>query len=147
MLLVEDNPEDVFFMKRACRLAEVPLEMDVVSDGREAVDYLGAEGIYAAKEYHPIPDLVFLDIKLPKLTGLEVLEWIRTRPELNNLPVIMLTSSSQAEDIERAYKLNVTSYLRKTANQEEFTQGVRVILKYWLQLNITPDRTDRRGGV
>src|SRR5689334_10022694 len=112
VLLVEDSEDDIFFMKKACEKSPINHHLDVVRDGDEAIEYLAASGPYAKKEYHPIPDLVFLDVKLPKRTGHEVLEWIRTRPELESLPVIMLTTSQEPADIERAYRLGVTSYLR-----------------------------------
>jgi CheY-like chemotaxis protein len=87
---------------------------------------------------HPLPDLVFLDIKLPKRNGHEVLEWIRSQSNLKHLPVVMVTSSLVNVDVSRAYELGVTSYVRKLASPAEFGQGVRVILKYWLEVNTPP---------
>lgn len=137
VLLVEDNEDDVFFMKMACQRTGIPHALQVVADGEAAVDYLAGNGLYANRNAHPLPDVVFLDVKLPKRNGHEVLQWIRSQPRLKHLPVVMITSMQNEKDVTRAYELGVTSYLNKTdANQPEFGQGVRVILKYWLELNI-----------
>jgi CheY-like chemotaxis protein len=136
VLLVEDNEDDVFFMKMACQRTGIPHSLQTVNDGEAAIKYLAGEGIYADRIRYPLPNLVFLDIKLPKKNGHEVLEWIRAQPGMKNLPVVMLTSSLDMSDVSRAYQLGVTSYLRKLVGPAEFGQGVRVILKYWLELNI-----------
>ena len=136
VLLVEDNDDDLFFMKMACQRTGIPHALQCVTDGAQAVDYLAGNGVYADRNKYPMPDLVFLDIKLPKRNGHEVLAWIRTQPVLKTLPVVMLTSSTAPSDVSRAYELGVTSYLRKLSAPAEFGQGVRVILKYWLELNI-----------
>src|ERR1700753_1296988 len=128
VLLVEDNEDDIFFMKMACQRTGIPHNLQVVEDGDAAVDYLAGKGIYADRTKYPAPDMVFLDIKLPKRNGHEVLEWIRSQPNLKALPVVMVTSSLVNSDVSRAYELGVTSYLRKLASQGEFGQGVRVIL-------------------
>jgi CheY-like chemotaxis protein len=85
-----------------------------------------------------LPDVIFLDVKMPKRDGHQVLEWIRSQPNLKNLPVVMLTMSAQTSDVERAYKLGVTSYLQKVSCLAEFGQSIRIILKYWLDLNTAP---------
>jgi CheY-like chemotaxis protein len=135
VLLVEDNADDVFFLKTACNSAGIPHYLSVVSDGDAAIDYLTGVSEYGDRRRHPVPDLIFLDIKLPRCNGHEVLAWIRGQAAFRNLPVIMLTGSDEPADIERAYALGVTSYLMKNADPDEFGAGVRVILKYWLQLN------------
>jgi len=140
VLLVEDNEDDVFFMKMACQRTGIPHNLNVVDNGDGAIDYLKGNGAYADRNANPLPDLIFLDIKLPKRSGHEVLEWIRSQPQLRNLPVVMITSSLVSSDVSRAYELGVTSYLRKLASPAEFGQGVRVILKYWLELNIPSPR-------
>ncbi|SRR5581483_1323687 len=136
VLVVEDNDDDLMLMKMACQRTGIPHSLQVVTDGDTAVDYMAGAGPYADRLAHPLPDLIFLDIRLPKRDGHEVLEWIRARPEFKLLPVVMLTNSAHPEDVDRAYKLGVTSYLRKIASPAEFGQAVRVILKYWLELNI-----------
>jgi CheY-like chemotaxis protein len=137
VLVVEDNEDDVFILKMACQRTGIPHSLQVVTNGDEAIDYLAGTGVYADRSRHPMPDLVFLDIKLPRRDGHEVLQWIRSQQRLQNLPVVILTSSLDASDVSRAYELGVTSYLRKVVCQAEFGQGVRIILKYWLELNIT----------
>lgn len=138
VLLVEDNQDDVFVMKMACQRTGIPHILQVVTDGAMALDYLAGNGEYSDRILHPMPDVVFLDIKLPKRSGHEVLKWIRSQPGLKNLPVVMLTVSTQSADVERAYELGVTSYLQKVPCLAEFGQGVRIILKYWLELNVAP---------
>jgi CheY-like chemotaxis protein len=135
ILLVEDNEDDVFVMKRACQRTGIPHALQVVMSGEAALEYLEGTGVYADRTAYPLPQVIFLDIHLPYRDGHQVLEWIRARPHFKNLPVVMLTSSDQREDIDRAYELGVTSYLKKVACLAEFGQGVRVILKYWLELN------------
>jgi CheY-like chemotaxis protein len=136
VLVVEDSDDDLFLMRMACQRTGIPHSLHIVTDGDAAVDYMAGNGVYADRMNHPLPDLIFLDIRLPKRNGHEVLEWIRGRPEFRLLPVVMLTNSAHPEDVDRAYKLGVTSYLRKIASPAEFGQAVRVILKYWLELNI-----------
>ncbi len=138
VLLVEDSPDDAFMVQNACKSAEIPHDLVHVSDGAAAIEYLAGTGSYADRIKYHLPDLIFLDIKMPRKDGHEVLEWIRTQPSFQNLPVIMLTNSDAPKDIHRAYHLGVTSYLLKTGDPVEFVFGVRIILKYWLCLNITP---------
>jgi CheY-like chemotaxis protein len=136
VLLVEDNDDDLFLIKMACKRTGIPHNLEAVRDGEAAVNYLGGKGIYADRAAYPFPQLIFLDINLPVLNGHEVLRWVRDQPGLKSIPVVMLTSSARATDVDRAYELGVTSYLLKIASQAEFGQAVRVILKYWLELNV-----------
>jgi CheY-like chemotaxis protein len=138
VLLVEDNQDDIFLLKMACQRTGIPHSLQVVTDGALAIDYLSGNGVYADRLTYPIPNVVFLDLKMPKCDGHEVLKWIRSHPGLKNMPVVMLTVSTQEKDVERAYELGVTSFLHKVPSMAEFGQGVRVILKYWLELNIMP---------
>ncbi len=138
VLLVEDNQDDIFLLKMACQRTGIPHILRVVTDGTMAIDYLSGKGEYADRTVNPLPNVVFLDLKMPRCDGHEVLKWIRSHPGLKNMPVVMLTVSTQQPDVERAYELGVTSYLQKVPSLAEFGQGVRVILKYWLELNITP---------
>jgi two-component system, response regulator len=136
VLLVEDNEDDVTIMKMACQRTGIPHVLRVVTDGNEAVDYLGGTGSYAGQQAGSMVDLIFLDLRMPGRDGHEVLEWIRSQPELKNIPVVILTAFSRPQDVDRAYSLGVTSFLHKNPAQAEFGQAVRVILKYWLKLNI-----------
>jgi CheY-like chemotaxis protein len=138
VLLVEDNQDDIFVMKMACHRTGIPHLLKVVTNGVMAVDYIGGKGDYGDRTVHPLPNVVFLDIKMPLRDGHEVLQWIRLQPGLKTLPVVMLTSSAQRSDVKRAYELGVTSYLQKVPCLAEFGQGVRIIMKYWLELNIAP---------
>ena len=148
VLVVEDDDNDLLLMKMACQRTGIPHALQSVGDGEAAINYLAGNGIYSNRSVYPVPDLVFLDIKMPKRSGHEVLEWIRADPRYEHLPVVMITHSPQMEDVDRAYKLGVTSYLRKVASPAEFGQAVRVILKYWLELNLAlpqrarPDRAN-----
>ena len=143
VLLVEDSEDDALIMRMACQRTGIPHTFRLVTDGEAAMAYLSAKGVYADRTAYPMPDLIFLDIRLPKRTGHEVLEWVRSQPEVRNLPVVVLTTSKESTDISRAYSLGVTSYLRKIPEVAEFGQAVRVILKYWLELNIASARVSR----
>jgi CheY-like chemotaxis protein len=140
MLLVEDSQDDVFIMQRACRRTGIPHSLQVVTDGEMAIEYLSGIGVYHDRTVYPMPHVVFLDINMPRRNGHEVLAWIRSHPGLQQLPVVMLTSSVLGSDVERAYRLGVTSYLQKDAGLAEFGQAVRVILKYWLEMNVAFER-------
>jgi CheY-like chemotaxis protein len=104
--------------------------LKAVSDGEQAISYLSGQGAYGNRELNPLPLLVLLDIKLPRKSGLEVLEWIRSRPELKNVPVIMLTSSNESNDLDRAYALGANSYLVKTVDLLTMREIVRGIGEY-----------------
>ena len=116
ILLVEDNADDVFFMERAVRKSGISAPMHVVRDGQQAIDYLSGIGSYADREQHPLPTLVFLDLKLPYIHGFDVLEWIRAESTFKNLPVAVLTSSAEERDRSRAEQLNAQAYLVKPAD-------------------------------
>jgi|SRR5882724_2987188 len=136
VLLVEDSADDVFFIKRACKGSGVAHALQVVGDGEEAIDYLAGNGVYADRNSHPFPDLVFLDIQLPKRSGHEVLGWIRAQPLMRYLPVVMLTNSLLGSDVSRAYQQGVNSYMGKIASRDELGQTIRILLLYWLELNV-----------
>jgi CheY-like chemotaxis protein len=136
ILLAEDNQDDAYFIKNVIEDADIPHSLIHVTDGAAAIDYLAAARDFAGRMANPVPDLVFLDIKMPKRNGLEVLEWIRAQPAFEHLPVIMLTNSGDHRDTDRAHGLGVTSYLVKDADPSELAVGVRIILKYWLFANV-----------
>jgi CheY-like chemotaxis protein len=135
ILLVEDDTNDVFLMQRACRKVELPNPLVVVGDGDEAVDYLSGSGRYADRATHPLPVLVLLDLKLPRKSGLEVLDWLRRQPALRRLPVVVLTSSKEPGDVNRAYDLGANSYLVKPLGFDALLDLVRSLNVYWLNLN------------
>ena len=131
ILLVEDNADDLFFMKRAIRAAEIQQRIDVVTDGEQAIEYL-------SRMEETLPCLVLLDLKLPKKSGLEVLEWIRSQPRTRALVVIVLTTSKESSDIARAYQLWANAYLVKPSIVEELSRMVRAIKAFWLSENYFP---------
>lgn len=113
ILLIEDNEDDVFLMRRALRDAKVEIPVQVAGDGQEALDYLQGVGKFGDRGAHPVPSLVFLDLKLPYVHGFEVLGWIRGESAMKNLPVVVLTSSSEERDRQRAEELGAKGYLVK----------------------------------
>ncbi|HZO90898.1 MAG TPA: response regulator [Chthonomonadaceae bacterium] len=139
ILLVEDDPNDVLLIQRAFRKANLVNPVQVVTDGDAAVAYLAGEGVYADREHYPLPVVILLDLKLPRRSGLEVLEWMRGQPHLHNLPVVVLTSSRENADIQRAYDLCANSFLVKPVAPAEMLEMVKTLGLYWLVLNQRPD--------
>ena len=138
LLLVEDDENDVFFMKRAFKEAGVTNPMKVVADGQKAIDYLSGEGVFADRKEYPMPCMVFLDLKLPRVLGLDVLKWMRSKPEFKGIIVVVLTSSKEDTDIEKAYALGANSYLVKPPDAEGLLAMVRRIKEYWMEQNQMP---------
>jgi len=135
LLLVEDNDDDVFFMKRAIQAAEITNPVQVAPDGQEAIDYLSGVGKYGDREQFPLPALILLDLKMSRRSGLEVLEWLRAQPALRTLVVIILTTSRERSDIERAYQLGANSFLLKPSNTTALTGMMMALKHYWLTYN------------
>jgi two-component system response regulator len=135
ILLVEDNPDDQTLTLRALQRNNVLNRVDVAQDGAEALDYLFSQITSAAWDPSYLPELVLLDLKLPRVDGMEVLQQIRSNARTRLLPVVVLTSSSEEEDILRAYNLVANSYVRKPVNFEQFAEAVRQLGLYWLVLN------------
>ena len=138
IVVVEDDEDDVALLKRAFRKVEVVNPVVFLADGDEAVAYLDGKGPYANRDEHPLPMLILLDLKLPRRSGLEVLEWIRERPALNPVTVVVLTSSRQASDLGRAYELGVTSYLVKPVAFDSLLDLIRTLKLYWIHYNEKP---------
>jgi CheY-like chemotaxis protein len=141
ILLVEDNPDDVLLTQRAVRKAGLQVSLCVVNDGDEAVAYLEGTGQYHDRRTWPHPSVILLDLKLPKRSGLEVLRWIRHRPELAGIPVVVLTSSTEDEDIKQAYEAGANSYLQKPVVFTGLVQLLGMLDLYWLQTNLSTTRT------
>lgn len=132
ILLVEDNPDDEFLTRDALRTGGVQHEVVVAHDGAEALDWIfSREG----KSMPQIPDLILLDLKLPKMSGFDVLERIRGNASTKGLPVVILTSSSEIQDIQRSYATGANSYVRKPVNFAEFVRAVQALGVYWLTVN------------
>lgn len=138
ILLVEDNPDDVTLTLRAFRKNKIGNNVVVVKDGAEALEFLFCTGAYADRDPNDKPQVILLDIKLPKVDGLEVLRQIRTDGRTQLLPVIILTSSKEQQDLINGYKLGANSYIRKPVDFIQFTEAVRQLGLYWLVLNEPP---------
>jgi len=138
ILLVEDNPDDVALTLRALKKNNIANEVVVARDGEEALEYLTATGKYAGRTIADLPQIVLLDLKLPKVGGLEVLRAMRADPHTRLLPVVVLTSSSEEADVIASYDLGANSYIRKPVDFNQFQEAVRQLGLYWLVLNQAP---------
>jgi two-component system response regulator len=138
ILLVEDNPDDETLTLRALRKNNIRNEVVVVHDGAEALDYFFATGAYAGRDVSVMPQVVLLDLKLPKVDGLEVLRRLRADARTKLLPVVILTSSNEEKDLIDGYGIGANSYVRKPVDFVQFTEAVRQLGLYWLLLNQTP---------
>ena len=139
ILVAEDDPNDAFLLKRAFAREGVKVSLRFAQDGQEAVDYLTGENGFNDRQEHPLPDLLLLDLKMPKLNGFEVLQWVRRQPGLNRMLVVMLTSSGEMEDINRAYDLGANSYLVKPTNHEDLSHIAKLVRDYWIDRNKRPE--------
>jgi two-component system, response regulator len=138
ILLVEDNPDDEALTLRALRKNNITNTVVVAHDGVEAIDYLFGAGMYAGRDTTNLPQIVLLDLKLPKLDGFEVLTKLRADVRTKLLPVVILTSSKEQQDIIQGYGLGANSYVRKPIDFEQFVEAVRQLGLYWLVLNESP---------
>ena len=138
ILLVEDSADDVFFLKRAFKRAEIKNPVQVVQDGRQALEYLSGANEFADRLKFPLPILVLLDLKLPHMLGLDVLDWIRSQPELQTLPVIVFTSSSERSDLDRAYRSGANSFMVKPSDPDLLLNLAKCFGEYWLRHNLLP---------
>jgi len=134
ILLVEDNALDADLIKRALQKVEANIHLEIASDGEEAIQFLEkwARGI-------PTPIVILLDLKLPKISGLDVLKQLKTHPKYKLLPVVVLTSSSELLDIQQAYDLGVNSYILKAIDYDQFSSAISLIHRYWCRLNVHPE--------
>lgn len=138
ILLVEDNPNDVELTLDALKENKLANRIEVVRDGAAALDFLFCKGIYANRDCNSQIKLILLDLKLPKMNGLEVLEHIRAEPRTRTIPVVILTSSREERDIVQSYQLGINSYIVKPVDFEQFTSAVKHLGFYWLLLNQLP---------
>lgn len=135
ILLVEDNEDDVFIMQNAVKRARMPNRLFVAEDGRKALNYLEGQGEFADRVRFPLPQLVLLDLKLPQLHGFDVLKAVRSNAALPPLLIIVLTSSNQDSDIERAYRAGANSYLVKPPTPDKLESMLKAMNDYWFQWN------------
>jgi len=145
ILLVEDNPDDEELTRLALEESNISNRLVVVHDGQEALEWLFCTGKYAGRNSDEVSSVVLLDLKLPKISGLEVLERIRSDPRTRRLPVVILTSSREEQDLLRGYDLGANSYIRKPVDFEQFTSAVRDLGMYWVVLNEPPPRQKDSG--
>ncbi len=138
ILLVEDNPDDVALTLRAFKKSNILNEVIVAQDGAEALNYLFASGDYAGRDTGKMPHLILLDLKLPKMDGMEVLRRMRADARTRLLPVVILTSSKEEQDVIDGYNLGCNSYIRKPVDFAQFSEAIRQLGLYWLILNETP---------
>ena len=138
ILLVEDNPDDAMLTLRTFKKSNIVNPITVVKDGVEALDFLFARGAYAERAGTPLPALVILDLKLPKLDGLGVLKAIRGKERTRRIPVVILTSSKEEQDLIQGYSLIANSYVRKPVDFAEFMEAARVLGIFWLMTNQPP---------
>jgi CheY-like chemotaxis protein len=138
ILMVEDRPADVLLIRRAFGKANIRNPLQVISNGEDAIAYLAGTGTFTDRDASPLPCLILLDLKLPRKSGLEVLSWLRAQPELKRLPVIVLTSSKETSDVNRAYELGANSYLVKPVMFDTLLGMITTLGLYWLTMNESP---------
>lgn len=144
ILLVEDNPDDEALTIRAFEKNKIGNEVVVARDGAEALDFLFGTGKYEGRDTAIQPELTLLDLKLPRISGLDVLRRIRADPRTHRIPVVILTSSKEEQDLVDSYDIGVNSYIRKPVDFMQFTDAIRQLGLYWLVLNETPPRNTSR---
>lgn len=138
ILLVEDSPQDLELALRALKKANLSNRIEIARDGVEALDFIFCEGAHAGRRIEETPKVIFLDLKLPKVDGLEVLQRIRADPRTKTIPVVVLTSSKEQRDVVESYRLGVNSYVVKPVSFEQFAHAVQQLGLYWLLLNEAP---------
>jgi CheY-like chemotaxis protein len=139
ILLAEDREDDVLLIRKAFERAHIPNPLYVVHDGEEVIAYLKGEGKFSNRAEYPLPDLILLDLKMPRVNGFEVLAWIRQQPSLSSLRVLVLTSASEMRDVNQAYRLGANSFLVKPHDFEEFVELSKLMQDCWLWASRTPD--------
>lgn len=138
ILLIEDNADDAEMTIRSLKRKNLAERLKWIKDGAEAVDFLFGTGRFASRDISVKPKVIFLDLKLPKLNGLEILELIKKNPTTEKIPVVMLTSSQEEQDILKSYDLGVNSYIVKPLDFEQFAEAIISVGKYWLKTNVAP---------
>ncbi len=140
ILLIEDNPSDIGLTERAFKKSHITNQLVIAQDGQEALDYLFCQGAYVSRDDATPPMLVLLDLKLPKVDGLEVLRQIRGDKRTHRIPVVILTSSREEQDVATGYDLGVNSYIRKPVDFQQFAEVIKQLGLYWLVINENPHR-------
>ncbi|MFX1439789.1 MAG: response regulator [Promethearchaeota archaeon] len=138
ILLVEDNRDDVLLTRRALEKANIAKQVDVANDGIEALEYLRGEGKFSDRDTRDLPVVILLDLKMPRMGGLEFLKTIRNSEKFKLLPAVVLTSSKEEQDIIESYNLGANSYIQKPVDFDQFVKAVQTLGFYWLLLNVSP---------
>ncbi len=138
ILLVEDNTDDVLLTKRALEKAHIANVLDVANDGIEALEYLRGEGTHEGRDTGDMPVVVLLDLKMPRMGGLEFLRIVREDERLQLLPIVVLTSSKEEQDVIESYSLGANSYIQKPVDFDQFVKAIQTLGLYWLVLNVNP---------
>ena len=146
ILLVEDSPEDVEITLRAFQKYNLSKKVHVVQDGEEALEWIFCTGRYAGRSASSDPRLILLDLKLPKVDGIEILQRCKSDPRTKNIPVVVLTSSMEERDLVNSYNMSVNSYVVKPVDFSRFTETVRQLGMYWMRLNQLPSDMQAEGG-
>ncbi|HMJ88600.1 MAG TPA: response regulator [Candidatus Acidoferrum sp.] len=138
ILVVEDDANDLFFLKRAFTALQKQCDMQAVGDGAEAIDYLRGVDDYSDRDRFPLPALILMDLKMPRVDGFEFLAWLRREPGLKIIPVVVFSSSNLPEDVRRAYELGANSFIVKLDDNTTLPQTLRTLASYWLDVCETP---------
>ena len=138
LLLVEDDSNDVLLMKRAFEKAKIASALRIVRNGEEAINYLEGKGDHSDRSRSPLPSLILLDLNLPLKSGHEVLDWVKRHPRLRSIPVIVLTSSKQNDDMQRAYQSGANSYIIKPVGLANLAEMVQTLRAFWMKVNQGP---------
>src|SRR5882762_10250247 len=139
ILLAEDREDDIALVRKAFAKAYIQNPLHVVRDGEEAIAYLQGEGRYYNRDEYPLPDLLLLDLKMPRMDGFDVLKWLRQQPGLSSLRVVVLTSSEDMRDVNVAYKLGANSFMVKPMDFQNFVEMSKFLSGYWLRMSKSPD--------
>ena len=140
ILVVDDDPADQFLVQEAMKVANLNYNLRLVSDGDEALDYLFGRGRYSDRFKAPRPDLILLDLNMPRFSGRQVARAIKSNPYLKKIPIVVLTTSSLDDDLDELYSIGVNSYMRKPANFDEFTAALKDLSNYWLERAVLPSQ-------
>ncbi|TES91802.1 MAG: response regulator [Anaerolineales bacterium] len=140
LLLVEDDPNDILLFEKAIEKSLLPIELIVLRDGEKAISYLSGSGKFEDRKRYPLPNLILVDLKLPRKSGFDVIQWVKNHPELKIIPVIVLSSSNQAQDVNLAYGLGTNSYLVKPIGFNELSELIEAFGRYWLSYNERPPK-------
>jgi CheY-like chemotaxis protein len=139
ILLVDDDEDDIILTRRAFERMRIGNPLQVASNGETAIEYMSGKGEFHDRAKHPLPTLILLDVKMPRKGGHEVLQWLKSQPQLKRIPVVMLTSSKDPVDVNRAYDLGVNSYLVKPLSFDGLNEIARTLNLYWIMTNAQPD--------